>query len=70
MKTINPDHKEYIKIMRKISPEDRLRKSFELNELTKKLFLTGLKNRFPELSDKELKKIYLKQIGKCHNLNY
>jgi len=57
-------------MMRKLSPEDRLKKSFELTELTKMLFIAGLKNRFPGLSDKELKKIYLKRISKCHNLNY
>lgn len=66
----SPDHKEYIKMLRNMSPEDRLRKSFELTELTKNLFLAGLKNRFPDLSDKEIKKIYLKRINKCHNLNY
>ena len=66
----SPDHREYIKMMRKLSPEDRLRKSFELTELTKRLFMAGLKNRFPGLSDEEIKKIYLKQIGKFHNLNY
>jgi hypothetical protein len=57
-------------MMREIPPEDRLKKSFELTELTKELFLAGLKNRFPELPDREIKKIYLKRIGKCHNLNY
>ena len=57
MKALSTDHKEYIKIMRKMSPEDRLRKCFELNELTKGLFLAGLKNRFPDLSDKEIKNI-------------
>jgi len=67
MKTIGPGHREYIKIMRKISPEDRLRKCFELNELTKGLFMAGLKNRFPDYSDKELKKIYLKRISKCYS---
>ena len=70
MKTIDSDHKEYIKIMRRIAPEDRLRKCFELNELAKGLFMAGLKNRFPDYSDKELKKIYLKRISKCHNWNY
>ena len=66
----SPDHKEYIKMMRRLSPQDRLKKSFELTELTKSLFLAGIKKRFPHLSDKEIKKIYLERISKCHNLNY
>jgi len=70
MKPIDQSRKEYIKIIRNMHPENRLKKCFELNELTKQLFLTGLKNRFPDLSQKEIKEIYLKRIDKCRNLNY
>ena len=70
MKSTNNGHREYIKIIRKLTPEERLKKCFELNELTKQLFLTGLKNRFPDLSQEEIKKLYLKRINKCHNLDY
>ncbi|MFZ3085348.1 MAG: hypothetical protein WA097_01745 [Candidatus Hydromicrobium sp.] len=70
MKSTNNGHREYIKIIRRLTPEEKLKKCFELNELTKQLFLTGLKNRFPDLSQEEIKKIYLKRINKCHNLDY
>ena len=70
MKSTNNGHREYIKIIRRLTPEERLKKCFELNELTKQLFLTGLKNRFPDLSQEEIKKLYLKRINKCHNLDY
>ena len=70
MKCINDSHREYIRIIRKLTPEEKLKKCFELNELTKQLFLTGLKNRFPDLSQEEIKKLYLKRINKCHNLVY
>lgn len=70
MGSINDSHREYIKIIRRLTPEEKLKKCFELNELTKKLFLTGLKNRFPDLSQEEIKKLYLKRINKCHNLDY
>ncbi|MBC8387133.1 MAG: hypothetical protein ISS13_01615 [Actinobacteria bacterium] len=70
MESINDSHREYIKIIRRLTPEEKLKKCFELNELTKKLFLTGLKNRFPNLSQEEIKKLYLKRINKCHNLDY
>ena len=70
MNQFNQSHKAYIKIIRRMSPEDRLKKCFELNELTKQLFLTGLRNRYPGYSEKEIKKIYLQRIDKCRNLNY
>jgi len=70
MESTNNGHREYIKIIRRLTPEERLKKCFELNELGKQLFLTGLKNRFPNLSQEEIKKLYLKRINKCHNLDY
>jgi hypothetical protein len=54
MESINDSHREYIKIIRRLTPEEKLKKCFELNELTKQLFLTGLKNRFPDLSKEEI----------------
>jgi hypothetical protein len=53
-----------------MTPEQRLLKAFELSALSKKLFLHGLKKRFPEKSETEIKSIYLKQIAQCHNRNY
>ena len=66
----NLNHKEYIKILRKMSPEKRLLKCFELSDLTRSLFLTGLRMRFPNLSENEIKKIYIKRLNKCHNTDY
>lgn len=70
MKSKDNSHREYIKIIRKLAPEERLKKCFELNELTRELFLAGLKYSFPNLSEEEIKKLYLKRINKCHNLDY
>jgi hypothetical protein len=56
MDQISQDRKEYLKIIRNMSLEDRLRKCFELSDLTKQLFLAGLRNRFPDHSEEEIKK--------------
>jgi hypothetical protein len=53
-----------------MSPEARLLKAFELSEFSRELFLHGLQRRFPELSENEIKKIYLERLEKCHNRNY
>jgi hypothetical protein len=53
-----------------MTPEQRLRKAFELSDITKELFVYGLKKRFPELGDEERKRIYLERLAKCHNRNY
>ena len=61
MEKNNQDRKQYLKIIRNMTPEDRLKKCFELNELTKQLFLTGLKNRFPKSRGKR------KKQGSCQS---
>jgi len=53
-----------------MTPEQRLSKAFELSALGKELFLQGLRERYPDLSEEEIKKIYLERISKCHNRNY
>ncbi len=65
-----PNHQLYIQILRRMSPEARLLKAFELTEFSRALFMHGLRRRFPDLPEAELKKLYLKRLEKCHNRNY
>ncbi len=44
-------HRQYLEALRRLGPERRLLKAFELSEITRKLFWTGLCRRFPNLSD-------------------
>ena len=65
-----PNHTIYIQVLRQMSPEKRLLKAFELSEFSKQLFIHGLHKRFPNLQDKEFKKILFERLDKCHNRNY
>jgi hypothetical protein len=65
-----PNHRIYIEVLRQMTPEQRLLKAFELSELAKDFFNHGLRQRFPSLTEEEIKKIYLERIAKCHNRNY
>ena len=65
-----PNHGLYIQTLRRMSPEARLRKAFELTEFTRQLFRAGLRRRFPELTEDELNRIYVERLIKCHNRNY
>jgi hypothetical protein len=53
-----------------MTPEQWLRKAFELSQMAKDLFLSGLARRFPHLSEAERKRIYLERLAKCHNRSY
>ncbi|BCV22992.1 hypothetical protein hamaS1_30610 [Moorella sp. Hama-1] len=52
-----------------MTPEQRPLKAFEISDFGKRLFLHGLRRRYPDLSKEEIKKIYLKRLDKCHNRN-
>ena len=65
-----PNHRIYIQTLRRMSPEERLLKAFELSEFTKQLFIHGLRKRFPDLPDEEFRKLLLERLDKCHNRNY
>jgi hypothetical protein len=52
-----------------MTPEQKLKKVFELNELGRKLFKEGLRQRFPEKSEEEIHEIFLQRIAKCYDRN-
>ena len=66
----SPSHKIWIQVLRQMTPEQRLLKSFELSEFTRNLFIHGLHKRFPDLSDEEFKKLLQERLDKCHNRNW
>ena len=69
-KTDRQTHKEYIKILKKMKPQARLQKAFELSDLTKSLFITGLRMRYPDYSEEDIKDLYIEKIYKCHSSDY
>jgi hypothetical protein len=62
-----PNHREYVQILRRMTPEARLRKAFELSSFSRELFLQGLRRRFPDKNEAELKRLALERLDKCHN---
>lgn len=64
------NHTMYLQTLRRMTPEQRLAKAFQLSTMSRQLFLQGLKSRFPLKTEAELKKIYLERIAKCYNRNY
>jgi hypothetical protein len=65
-----PNHSLYIRVLRSMSPEARLKKAFELTAFTRQLFLHGLRGLHPDLTEEELHKVYLERLSRCHNRNY
>jgi len=65
-----PHRAKYIEILRRMTPDQRLRKAIELSEMSKRLFREGLRQRYPDLCEEEFHELYLKRLAKCHNRNY
>lgn len=65
-----PNHKIYIQVLRRMSPEQRLLKAFELSEFARALFVHGLRKRYPNLDEKDFHELLLKRLDLCHNRNY
>jgi hypothetical protein len=64
-----PNQAIYLRALRAMSPQARLRKAFELSAFARALFRTGLARRFPELSGTELDLLVRNRLGRCHNRN-
>ena len=65
-----PNHRLYIETLRRMTPQQRLLKAFELSELSRQAFVQGLRQRFPDLPEPEFRKLLLARLEKCHNRNY
>ncbi len=65
-----PNHRRYIEILRRMTPAERLAKSFELSAFARQLFEHGLRERFPHLDEAAFKKLLRARLDKCHNRNY
>ena len=65
-----PNHRLYLNILSRMTPEQKLKKVFELSAFAKELFIQGLRERFPSLPPDEFKALLLQRLKKCHNRNY
>jgi uncharacterized protein (DUF433 family) len=70
MRKPRPNHQRTLRILRAMSPQQKLAQVFKLNERTLKLFRIGLRRRFPDLDETEFEKVYLQMRARCHNRNY
>jgi hypothetical protein len=60
----------YIEILRRMTPEQRLRKAFELRDVARHLFRRGLRSRHPDMAEDELTALERKLAERWHNRIY
>jgi hypothetical protein len=62
-----PNHDVYLEPLRRMTPEQRLLKAFELSELSHELLRAGIRQRYPDAGPEEQQRIYLDQLERCRN---
>jgi hypothetical protein len=65
-----PNHAVYVRVLRAMTPEQRLRKAFELGATARAMFEYGLRRRFPDLGHEDLASLARARLDRCHNRNY
>jgi hypothetical protein len=65
-----PNHRLSLEILRRMTPEQKLAKAFELSAFVKDLFIGGLRHRFPDLPEDEFRQLVSERLKRCHNRNY
>lgn len=65
-----PNHAVYLRVLRAMTPEQRLRKAFDLGAASRARFEHGLRQRFPGLDDASFRRLVRERLDLCHNRNY
>jgi len=69
MKTY-PNKQRYHEILRGMSPQEKLQKSFELTDLVKAAQKAGIRKRYPQLCDHEIDRLMMERQKSWHNQTY
>jgi hypothetical protein len=65
-----PNHAAYLRVLRAMTPEQRLRQAFDLAAMARALFALGLRRRFPGMDDIAFNRLLRQRLDRCHNRNY
>jgi hypothetical protein len=65
-----PDHRQYLEALSRMTPQQRVQKAFELSEMMRQLLMCGLRQRFPNATPEEFRRVLLEVLDRCHNNNY
>jgi hypothetical protein len=65
-----PNHAAYLRVLRAMTPEQRLRQAFNLTAMARSLFALGLRRRFPGMDDAAFNRLLRQRLDRCHNRNY
>ncbi|MFO0944513.1 MAG: hypothetical protein U1D30_00995 [Planctomycetota bacterium] len=66
----DPYRDVFLRVLREMTLEQRLLQALEMGDMTRRMFMDGLRRTFPEKTEDEIHQIYLERLAKCHNQDY
>lgn len=60
-----PNRAQYVRVLQRMTPEQRLLKAVELSEMTREALRAGLRRRYPGAGEPELHARYLERLERC-----
>jgi hypothetical protein len=63
----HPNRARYIETLRRMTPEQRLAKAFELSDMTHEALRVSLRERYPEAGEAELHSRYIERLERCRS---
>jgi hypothetical protein len=64
-----PNRKQYVEILRKMTGEERMRIAFELLEMAKDIMIEGMKAQNPDIKAEEIQQEVVRRMMRCHRRN-
>jgi hypothetical protein len=62
-----PNRRLYIETLRRMTPEQRLAKAFELSDMTREALRAGLAQRYPAATPHELTTMVIERLERCRS---
>ena len=66
---LEPNRRQYIQILRRMTGEERMRIGFELFEMAKNVMIEGIKAQNPLIEAEEIQKEVSRRMMRCHRRN-
>ena len=64
-----PNRQRYMEALRRMSPEQRLAKAFELSEMSNDAARAGIAQMYPQATDRERHTLLIERLERCRSRN-
>lgn len=64
-----PNRQRYMEALRRMSPEQRLAKAFELSEMSNDAARAGIEQMYPQATDRERHALLIERLERCRSRN-